>query len=304
MIVPFLPKDVKYIIADEKTAITPNVAIFYSPNTHNFLQILKYRLKYGTKCIYWLHEPITFKNLFDPEYNPRGLLFHLLGNTFNWLITLASNTIILPSEKAVNNYKRGWLYVKRNYLYIPLPYDDENRCEKSVETKAYFAYIGVICPNHSFDAFFNFVERCIQRNEMRNLKFLIATPSALEIDEHIQKLLETERLIIVQGKYMSNEEINRWYGSSLVVWNAYKNTTQSGVMAKSFMFGTPLIVLKKNLNEFTENGQNVAAINDNTDHNEISCALQNILSDYERYSSRARQTFLDNFYYRTQNSVF
>jgi glycosyltransferase involved in cell wall biosynthesis len=133
------------------------------------------------------------------------------------------------------------------------------------------------------------------------LNFLIATKSKLDIDERIQKLLDTGRLFVFEGKPMTNEEINYHYKSSFAVWNAYNYTTQSGVLAKSFMFGTPAIVMCKNLSEFVENNREVVAIDDNNSYSEISEALYEIISNYDKYSDAARTCFVDNFYYRTHN---
>ena len=91
---------------------------------------------------------------------------------------------------------------------------------------------------------------------------------------------------------------------TFVVWNAYARTTQSGVLAKSFMFGTPAIVLRKNLSEFAVDGQEVTAIEDNTSFEEIEKAVMRITGDFEHYSFAARKRFEEKFYYRQYNETF
>ena len=53
-----------------------------------------------------------------------------------------------------------------------------------------------------------------------------------------------DRLKLVVGKPMSNLEINNYFNKSLVVWNAYRRSMQSGVLPKAYMFGTPVIIVK------------------------------------------------------------
>ena len=103
---------------------------------------------------------------------------------------------------------------------------------------------------------------------------------------------------------MSDDEINAYYNSSIAVWNAYARTTQSGVLAKSFMFGTPALVMRKNLNEFTHDGQNVVAIDDNTNMEEIAAAIEKIYANRENFYHECRKEFEMSFYYRVYNSKF
>lgn len=103
---------------------------------------------------------------------------------------------------------------------------------------------------------------------------------------------------------MSNDEINEYYASTYVVWNAYARTTQSGVLAKAFMFGTPAIVLRKNSNEFMRDGIEVVAIEDNTDNSQIVRAIQQIRNNFEIYSRNCRMQFQRLFFYKQYNSQF
>ena len=180
-----------------------------------------------------------------------------------------SYAILLPSKKAVTFYDANPLYKNANRHYIPLLYDDESQGIIDANQRRYMGYVGTVAPDHSFTEYVNFVCWAIRENKLQNLQFLIATKSEFEITEGIDKAIDSGRLTIIKGKPLTNEEINTHYASCFAVWNAYGRTMQSGVLAKSFMFGTPAIVLKKNLSEFTVDGQDVAAIDDNTSFEEI-----------------------------------
>jgi hypothetical protein len=181
---------------------------------------------------------------------------------------------------------------------MPLIYDDESQYDTSVVERKYFSYIGTIAEDHSFDCFLKFIEECAQNGSLNEYEFLIATKSKITIDKDLQNIIDTGRLIVIEGEPLSNESINYYYKRSLVVWNAYKNTTQSGVLAKSFMFGTPAIVLWENISEFVKDKWDVVAIHNNKSYDEIYKALLTIISDYTNYSKAARKCFLGKFYYR------
>ena len=225
---------------------------FWFPAIQNLKIILKSLLTFNkTKILYVYHEP--FESI--REYRKTGFsiieIFRLfLILIISYLTCLFSTCVILPSKKAKKLYKKSLVYKINNKIaQIPLMFLNENNpILKNKESKKYFSYIGTIANDHAFEEFVNFIR---QANEKKlNINFLIATKNRLE-RKFINDNLNYSNLKIIHGKPLSNLEINRCYSSSLLVWNAYYRTTQSGVMAKSFMFGTPIICLKKNRNEFT-----------------------------------------------------
>ena len=98
---------------------------------------------------------------------------------------------------------------------------------------------------------------------------------------------------------MTNDEINREYSNALLIWNAYERTMQSGVLPKAFMFGTTAIVMKKNLMEELKNGDVVVTIDDNKSFEQITEALNQILSNKSYYTVVCRKCFENLFYYRS-----
>ncbi|MDR2407059.1 MAG: hypothetical protein LBE13_02955 [Bacteroidales bacterium] len=305
-LIQYIPKDFNYLKYNKfKTCKTKSdIAFFCSPSFDNLFEIIKLRWKYRTKIISVKHEPFDKIVLFDNTSSYRKRLWYVLANLYECIITYISNIIILPSNKAISLYEKGWLYFNRHYFYLPLQFDDESNYNNEIIERKYFSFIGnigYVTNNHSFDAFFNFIETAIQRESLKEFKFLIATKSTVIMDERLQKITNTGRLLIIAGKPLTNESINFYYKSSFVVWNAYARNTQSGVLAKSFMFGTPAIILRRNISEFVKDGNEIVAINDNNSYDEISNALLKIINNYDHYSNAARKCFLENFYYRKNN---
>ncbi|MDR1653375.1 MAG: glycosyltransferase [Prevotellaceae bacterium] len=307
-LIQYIPKGFNYLEYNKFKIckVKANVALFYSPTFGNLFEIVKFKLRYKIKIMFVKHEPFDKMVLIDNTSSYWKRLWYVLANLYECVITYISDVIILPSNKAIALYEKGWLYFNRHYFYLPLQFDDESNYDNSIVERKYFSFIGSIgyvTNNHSFDSFLNFVETAIQKESLKEFNFLIATKNTINIDDRLQKMITTGRLLIIAGKPLTNESINFYYKSSLVVWNAYARNTQSGVLAKSFMFGTPTIVLCRNISEFVKDGDEIVAINDNNSYNEIADALQKILANYEHFSNAARKCFLENFYYRRNNET-
>lgn len=299
--VSFLPKDSRIRVYGKDKVVNVFVALFVFPSQKNLLLIRKLK-RQGAKIIYIFHEPLSPLK----EYRKAGFSYKYLAKLWviNWISCLTvkwSDAVLVPSRKAEEFYHANPLYMNENVHYLPLLYDDERTTQLANKQRLYFGYIGTVAADHSFTEYLQFVEKAIAENWLPQLKFLIATKSEFEVP---QVLAESSRVVINKGRPMSDAEINEIYASTFVVWNAYARTTQSGVLAKSFMFGTPAIVLKKNLSEFTVDGQEVVAINDNTSFEEIEKAVLRITGDFELFSNAARKRFEETFYYRQHNDTF
>lgn len=297
----YLPENSRILKDGINSCPITDLAIFLFPSQKNLPLIWRMKRK-GVKVVYIFHEPLSPMK----EYRKAGFSYAYLArlwvvNRISQLTVQWSDAILLPSQKAVTFYENNPLYVNKNYYYIPLMYDDE-RCEyHSSMPRLYFSYIGTVAADHSFNEFLRFVEWAVTENRLPSVRFLIATKSSFEVPEVLKK---NKRVVINQGKPFTDEEINAYYASTICVWNAYSRTTQSGVLAKSFMFGTPALVMCSNLNEFTHNGKNVVALKDNTNMEEIASAIELICQHQDAFSSECRLEFEKSFYYGVYNNQF
>lgn len=296
--VPYLPADSRICVYGDDSLARVEIALFLFPSQKNLLLIRKLK-RLGSKILYIFHEPLA------PlvEYKKAGFSYKYLAklwvvNQISALTVRWSNAVLLPSRKAVEFYNANKIYKNLNYHYLPLMYDDERTSGLKLENRKYISYIGTVAADHSFLEFIKFVERAIAEDWMPDLQFLIATKSEFDVPD---TLATSPRVVIHKGKPMTDDEINEYYERTYVVWNAYARTTQSGVLAKSFMFGTPAVVLRKNLSEFTTDGHEVVSVDDNTSYNEICSAIEIIVSNFDHYSSEARKRFENTFYYRQYN---
>ena len=294
----FIPPRDRFVLYGEKPCPRAEIAFFLFPSFKNLPFVLKLK-RQGTKILYIFHEPLApIKEYKKAGFSSLYLAKLWLINRVSSLTVKWSDVVLLPSQKAVSYYLKNPLYKNDHFHYLPLLYDDERTFDLERKSRQYFSYIGTIASDHSFTEYLRFVKWAIVEDRLPDVSFLIATKSEFEVPEELE---ESQRVVIQKGRAMTDLEINNCYASSYVVWNAYSRTTQSGVLAKSFMFGTPAIVLRQNLSEFTENGKEVMAIDDNTSVKEIEFAIKLILQDFDSFSDRARNRFVNSYYYRNYN---
>ena len=281
--------------------------VFYSffcfPHHTNLFLALKLKLVYNSKILYLFHEPFdSIHNYYNTGFTIIKIIKIILIDIFNIIFLLLTNFIILPSNKSLRQFIDKSRYIKKKYTVIPLLFKDELESKIDVSNKIYISYIGTIAEDHAFHKFINFVIYAIDNSLFKDHCFLIATGSNLnnKHDRILEKYKFTNRIKIVQGSYLSNDEINSYYLSSILVWNAYDRTMQSGVLAKAFMFGTPVISLKKNSNEFVINLVTGIEIMSNDNVIEISNAISYVISNINYISSNCRNKFFNTFFYRSK----
>lgn len=301
-LVPFLPAGLDVCTADNMV-MQPDIAIFWFPAIKNVRLMLKLKRKYNTRIIYVLHEPIEALKV----YRDAGLSVAEICGVYGrfaviQLFLVLSDYVILPSQKAFRLYENSWSrHIARHYSYLPLLFSDESEGILSRDRK-YFSYIGTIASDHAYVEFIKFIKRVAYDTRFPNdILFMIATRNTVNRDEILETMIVNGRLKVIDGHSLTDSEINNCYAESIVVWNAYHRTTQSGVLAKASMFGTPALVLRKNLSEFSIEGENVVCCNDNTDYEDILSALRTLISDYDTYSVNSRKIFEKFFNYKIHN---
>ena len=298
----FLPEEVRCAVYGRDELEPCAVAMFLFPSEKNLKLMRRLRRKYRSKILYLFHEPLdSLKAYWSAEKSILHILKTWAVGLVNALTVKLSDAVILPSEKALKLYDGSWLYSNKNRAMIPLMFaDEQTEIERNTERK-YISYIGTVTYDHAFEEFLTFADYVISEGLYLEVKFLIATRSKVQRDARVEAMSDSGRLELIDGHPLTNEQINNCYAESIVIWNAYNRTTQSGVLVKAFMFGTPAIVLKENLSEFTVHGYNVVAILDNRDKGEIAAAFAEILDNLKEYTGNCRDTFSERFYYGRYN---
>lgn len=285
-----------------------SVAFFLFPSQWNIYEIIKFRIFGKAKVIYIFHEPIkSYYNFYIAGFSYVKLCKLFLIDIINKLTVKLSTHIILPSETSLSAYIDSYTKYNNKYSLIPLFFDDESLNHSNIlKKKRYISYIGTIAPDHAFNNFCSFIIFALENGIFEDLIFLIATSSqiSVEINNKLNKYFNSNRLLLIHGAWLSNYEINEFYSQSLIIWNAYDRSNQSGVLPKSFMFSTPVLGNALIPNEYIQDRINGIYVKDNSNNIDIFNAINEILSNINSYCLNARNTFIKKFYYKNYITQF
>ena len=279
------------------------IAVFWFPSIRNIWEAIRFKFFLKSQIVYIYHEPFdSIKNYYNSGFRFKKIVKICLINIVNMPVLLLADNIILPSNAAFSLYQKKYLWINKNASRIPLLFDDETTGNITTVAKQYISYIGTVAADHAFDKFVTFVDIAITNNWFDDMVFLIATGSQIPEQQKaiIDKHQASGRLRISAGHFMTNAEINEHYRNSIVVWNAYNRSMQSGVLPKAYMFGTPVIVLAKNANEYILDDHTGILIDDNNNIQQIKDAIQKITSNKEIFVHNCRELFLNVFFYKSK----
>jgi glycosyltransferase involved in cell wall biosynthesis len=270
--------------------------LIYNASIPNPLFALKMKRR-GCKVAYVYHEPRV----------PLGKVWGKLGfgniarlavsRIFSRLTLYSCDLIVLPSREAWNSYQLCESRYNSNMLEMPLIFDDGYQ-SLSPQPRTKFSYIGTISHAHAFDQFLAFMRYALREN--LGIEFLIASRHEVPASE----IPEEHRgsVVLRCGRPLTSDEINECYAQSLCVWNLYRHSTQSAVMASAFMCGAPVLASRTGaFLDFVRDGYN-GKFADGSNFEEVAAAFREIAAAASSYSENSRRTFETNFYYKSQLS--
>jgi len=189
---------------------------------------------------------------------------------------------------------------------INLMFEDESELCDLELSRTYISYIGTIAKDHAFLEFINSAIYIIDNNIFPAYQILIATKSDLpkHVVSRIAPYILNNRMVVKSGRPFTNKEINHFFQSSIVVWNAYKRSMQSGVLAKSYMFGSPVIISENNESEFFIDGKTGVKVSSSYDAVEIAESIRVVSKNFTKMSANVRSMFLDKFHYKSMEFIF
>ena len=215
-----------------------------------------------------------------------------------------SDCVLLASNAAVEIYKKYDAKYNKNYKFRPLLFRDEANGTVDLADKKYFSFISTADSAKNFLLFLEFVKYKSRKDATSLFQIATRVDIAKYIDSELADLMTQNKLIINHGHNLTNEEINYAYSVSNCTWLLYKRSTQSGVLGKATMFGSPVIA--SDIGSFSEtvNGENGIILPDGYSLEDINRAYEHICNNLKTYSENARTTFLDKFYYSNQIERF
>ena len=280
--------------------------IIWFPSLHVLIDLFFIKFFTRATIVYIYHEPYSsFSDYLNSGFGFVKVIKITLTFFISYLICALSNKIILPSNNAwitsKGSQKSPFKYHKLNLMF-----EDEAETLQPLDGRRYISYIGTIAKDHAFEEFFTLMQSCIRLNLLNQYVFLIATKNNLPISlvPIIEELCLKGCLEVYTGKPLSNKDINYFFSKSVVVWNAYKRSMQSGILPKAFMFGTPVLISNNNPSEFFENCKNGIMISSKYDLSEFVSAIDFIFNNFSYISNNCREKFNILFNYKSLSDDF
>lgn len=302
----------KSIVLDTYFDVIPDILLIYNLSSKDMKYVKQLKRKNAKLKVYFVyHEPwYGLKEwVYDLIKHNESMVhsFKALGRyIYAKPVLKIADKVILSSNKAVDFYKKNCIKYNKNYDLFPLVFTDESSSDNTslIKDKKYFSYISTAVAAKNFDVFIKYIKYRSRKD--KNALFQIATRTDISsyIDSEIQSLIDSKRLIVNYGHSLSNAEINHAYAISCCTWMLYKRSTQSGVLCKAMMFGSPVIA--SDIGSFKEfvDGSNGIVLNENYSFQDIDKAYGSIMSELESFSQNARKTFLNKFLYVNQVERF
>lgn len=248
----------------------------------------------GVHVFYVFHEPdFSFHRIIN-ESVINGVKLVVASICSAYISALSSN-VLLPSRNAMEMYRKKFSVFNSRYTIFPLLFSDEYSCSKEIK-RDYFSYIGTATESHNFEDYIKLIKYIA--NHEKSIKFCIGTKNDISdyIDDDMHDLMKIGRLIINSGRVLTNEEINSLTEQSFCVWNAYKVSTQSGVLVRSFMMGTPVLATDVgSFKEYIKEGYNGVYIKKDQDSAGILKKIISIKNNIKKYNMNCRKSYDDMF---------
>jgi glycosyltransferase involved in cell wall biosynthesis len=262
----------------------------------------------GAAVFYLFHEPESIWNLSGEGWKQ---LVRFPFSTWCSIATLRSSSgVIVPSEKARVQYERHFEKYNRNVHTMPLLFDDEVgavRVKQSRHSKKYFGFVGSACKSHNFDSFVDFAKYAIR--EGSTIPFVIATrvdlSSRLNTDREFARCVNEGGIRLQHNRVLSNDEMNQYYLECFCVWNVYRRSTQSGVLPRAFMAGTPVLASRiGSFPEYVLEGLTGEFVDSSEDTAGILLAAEKMRQEPLAYFDGSRKMFLESFFYKANGNRF
>ncbi len=301
------------IVLDTYFDVIPDILLIYNLSSKDMKYVKQLKRKNAKLKVYFVyHEPwYGFKRWICDVIKHNESIVDSLKTLCKRCFFIGSvlknaDKVILSSNKAVDFYVKNCIKYNKNYALFPLVFIDESSGDNNslIKDKKYFSFISTATAAKNFDVFIKYIKYKSRKDKDALFQIATRTDITSYIDSEIRSLIDSKRLIVNYGHSLSNAEINYAYAISCCTWMLYKRSTQSGVLCKAMMFGSPVIASDiGSFKEFVE-GSNGIVLNENYSFQDIDKAYESIISELESFSQNARKTFLNKFLYVNQVERF
>ena len=194
----------------------------------------------NTKKIYFLihnaksHQNFPFQNFFQKKMLKEG----------THLVVMNQNEM-----KRIKRYNLEAEIINSFHPIYEIDYniDDRERFKSNLGLKSEptILFFGLIRPYKGLDILINAVNRL--KIKIPDLKVFIVGEPYTDLSNYLNKIKEygLESSFIIHPKFVSKEELSKYFLSSDLIVLPYKQATQSGILSLSMNFNLPAIVSSK-----------------------------------------------------------
>jgi glycosyltransferase involved in cell wall biosynthesis len=260
----------------------------------------------GTTVLYIFHEPepIWSFSVLRTEGLKKTVRF-VLSTLLSIKTICASSAVIVCSLCGRALYERYYRRFNSNVHVLPLLFDDEigqELFEQMRSNRRALGFVGTACRAHGFDAFVAFVKYALRNGS--DIPFTIATSvdltSVLRADHELAQLVSEGRIRMQHGQKLSNDQINQYYLQCFCIWNVYRRSTQSGVLPRAFMAGSPVLASRiGSFSEYVRAGVTGEFADSSDGHAVILEVAERMREHSLSYAKECRSMFLGTFYWRS-----
>lgn len=278
-----------------------------SPWDASLIRAVRSRNSHAKAAIVY-HEPYrglaeTLGSFFKGDRGLKHVVSILGRHAVSRSVLKQCDQVWLPSQNAVDEYERVDARINPSYRYFPLIFRDEMSEETKALERKYFSYISTALPAKGFAEYLACVKDFSKRDKSIQFQVVTKTDISKHLDEELNGLIAEGRLCVEQGRPQPNEVMNRAYAQSLCTWFGYNASTQSGVLCKAFMFGSPGIATRLGAFEECIDGTNSLFVDSNRDVDGVYDAFRQIAGNSEAFSARARDTYFELFDYHKHSAL-
>jgi len=281
---------------------SPNLALLANAAIGNMALAFKMR-RHGVRVWYLFHEPVALREHLGEGWSDLAKL--AVAKITSIVTACLSERILVPSRFALGSYRKHFNIFNSNASVMELLFDDEAReafALAAPEGRRYFSFLGYASRAHDFASFIEFAKWADRQGA--NIRFAIATRSdlseVLRQDSELRDLEARGVMEILHGRVLSPHEMQERFLSSFCVWNVYRNCTQSGVLPRAFMNGTPVLgVDRGSLADYIQSGKTGELVGDGREFPAILDALGRIKASLPAYVAHCRNAFLSRFHWNS-----
>ena len=285
---------VKYLDEDWKETKADVVLIYnMSQIDTRIINALKKKSE-SCKTLLVYHEPWYgikkwVADVMERKVKPILLIKYIAIHYYAVRLIRTVDTVLLPSEKAVDVYTKHDVKHNRAYKEFPLIFTDE--VSDSIKGKrCYFSFIATANEEKNFPLFIEFIKNALKRDSDFMAQIVTRSNIAGFWNKELDEYVKNGRLLVQSGRNLTNEEINNALERSACTWLYYYHSTQSGVLARAFMCGSPVLCSTSGCFKNYVHGNNGVICKDDSIEG-IYAAYKEVYENNEKMSIEAKKSF-------------